>query len=36
MENRYAILRIYVKKRKSGFLESIVQLAAYLETDTFI
>ena len=36
MENRYAILRIHVKKRKSGFLESIVQLAAYLETDNFI
>ncbi len=36
MENRYAFLRIYVKKRKSGFLESIVQLAAYLETDIFI
>jgi serine protease Do len=36
MENRYAILRIYVKKRKSGFLESVVQLAAYLETDNFI
>jgi hypothetical protein len=36
MENRFAILRIYVKKRKSGFLESAVQLAAYLETDVFI
>jgi serine protease Do len=35
-ENRYALLRIYVKKRKSGFMESIVQLAAYLETDIFI
>jgi len=35
-ENRYALLRIYVKKKKSGFLESIVQLAAYLETDIFI
>jgi S1-C subfamily serine protease len=35
-ENRFALLRIYVKKRKSGFLESIVQLAAYLETDIFI
>jgi hypothetical protein len=35
-ENRYALLRIYVKKRKSGFLESAVQLAAYLETDIFI
>ena len=35
-DNRFALLRIYVKKRKSGFLESIVQLAAYLETDIFI
>lgn len=35
-ENRFAMLRIYVKKRKSGFLESAVQLAAYLETDIFI
>lgn len=35
-ENRFALLRIYVKKRKSGFLESAVQLAAYLETDIFI
>jgi len=35
-ENRYAILRILVQKRKSGFLESVVQLAAYLETDIFI
>ncbi|UCF98733.1 MAG: trypsin-like peptidase domain-containing protein [Spirochaetaceae bacterium] len=35
-ENRFALLRIYVKKRKSGFLESAVQMAAYLETDIFI
>jgi hypothetical protein len=35
-ENRFALIRIYVKKRKAGFLESIVQLAAYLETDIFI
>jgi hypothetical protein len=35
-ENRFALLRIHVQKRKSGFLESIVQLAAYLETDIFI
>ncbi len=35
-ENRFARLRIYVKKRKSGFLESAIQLAAYLETDIFI
>ena len=36
MENRFALIRIYVKKRKAGFLESIMQLAAYLETDNFI
>ena len=35
-ENRYVLLQIYVKKRKSGFLESVVQMAAYLETDYFI
>jgi len=35
-ENRFAVLQIQVKKRKLGFLESIVQLAAYLETDIFI
>ncbi len=36
MENRFVLLRIFVKKRKSGFLESVIQLAAYLETDIFI
>jgi serine protease Do len=36
MKNRIAILQIFVKKRKEGFFESIVQLAAYLETDNFI
>jgi serine protease Do len=35
-EQRYAMVQIVVKKRKSGFLESAVQLAAYLETDNFI
>ena len=35
-EERYALVQIFVKKRKSGFLESAVQLAAYLETDNFI
>ncbi len=35
-EQRYALVQIVVKKRKSGFLESAVQLAAYLETDNFI
>ena len=35
-KERYALVQIFVKKRKSGFLESAVQLAAYLETDNFI
>jgi serine protease Do len=35
-KERYALMQIYVKKRKSGFLESAVQMAAYLETDNFI
>jgi serine protease Do len=35
-ENRFAMMQIYVKKKKSGFLESAVQLAAYLETEFFI
>ena len=35
-ENRYALLQLHVQKKKSGFLESLVQLAAYLETDIFI
>jgi serine protease Do len=35
-KERYALMQIYVKKRKSGFLESAVQLAAYLEVDNFI
>ena len=35
-ENRYAVLQLFVKKRKSGFLESVIQLAAYLETDVFL
>jgi serine protease Do len=35
-EQRYAMVQIVVKKRKSGFLESAVQLAAYLEVDNFI
>ena len=35
-EQRYAMVQIVVKKRKSGFLESAVQMAAYLEVDYFI
>ena len=35
-ENRYALLQIFVKKRKSGYLERVVQLAAYLDSDNFI
>jgi len=35
-ENRYAILQIFVKKRTTGFLESVVQLLAYLDVDSFV
>jgi len=35
-KNRFAVLQLFVKKKKSGFLESVIQLAAYLETDNFI
>ena len=31
-EKGYAVLQIYVKKRKAGFIESVVQIATYLET----
>lgn len=33
---KYAALQIYIKKRKAGFIESAIQLAAYLEIDNFI
>ncbi len=36
LEHRVVLLRIQVKKRKAGFLESAIQLGAYLETDNFI
>jgi serine protease Do len=32
----YAALQIVIKKKKAGFLESAIQIAAYLETDNFI
>jgi len=35
-ESRIAFLQIFVKKRKSGFMESVIQLANYLEMDNFI
>jgi serine protease Do len=35
-EKGYAVLQLYVKKRKSGFIESVVQIASYLETDNFL
>jgi serine protease Do len=31
-----AILQVYIKKAKQGFLESVIQIGAYLETDSFI
>jgi serine protease Do len=35
-KEHYVLVQVYVKKRKSGFLESAVQMAAYLERDNFI
>ena len=35
-EERIAMLRLYVKRKKAGFLESAIQLAAYLESDSFL
>jgi S1-C subfamily serine protease len=32
----YALLQLVVKKKRAGFLESAIQIAAYLETDNFI
>ncbi len=35
-EARYALLQIFVKKRKSGYLERVIQLATYLDPDSFV
>jgi len=35
-DNRVALLQIHVKKRKSGFLESVIQIGAYLESDKIL
>ncbi len=35
-KNRIALLRLFVKRKKAGFLESAIQLAAYLESDSFL
>ena len=35
-ENRYVLLQIYIKKKKAGFLESVIQLSAYMEKDNFL
>ena len=32
----YALLQVIIKKKRAGFLESAIQIAAYLETDNFI
>jgi serine protease Do len=34
-EKGYVMLQLYVKKKKQGFMESIIQIAAYLETNNF-
>ncbi|WP_321991709.1 S1C family serine protease [Marispirochaeta aestuarii] len=35
-ENKLALLRMVIKKRKAGFLESSIQLASYIDVDYFI
>jgi serine protease Do len=35
-EKKIGFLQIYVKKRKLGYLESVIQIGAYLETNNFI
>jgi serine protease Do len=35
-EKGYAVLQVYVKKRRAGFIESVVQIAAWLETSNFL
>lgn len=35
-ENRALLLSMYVKKRKAGFLESIIQIASTLDLDSFL
>ncbi len=34
-EKGIALLQIYIKKAKQGFLDSVIQIGAYLETDSF-
>lgn len=36
LENRVAFLRLVVRKRKAGFMETAIQLASYLEVDNFL
>lgn len=35
-EARIVVLQIHVKKKKSGFLESVIQIGAFLETDKIV
>jgi hypothetical protein len=35
-DRRIALVRIVVKKRKAGFVESGIQLGSYLEVDNFL
>jgi serine protease Do len=32
----YVVLQLYVKKRKQGFMESVIQIATYLDTNNFL
>jgi hypothetical protein len=35
-ENRVAYLQIYVKRRKAGFLESVIQIPAGIDSPDFL
>ena len=35
-DDQVAVLQLHVKKRKSGFLENVVQMATYLEVNYFL
>jgi hypothetical protein len=35
-DQRLAILQVFVKKRRAGFLESVVQMVSYLDVDFFL
>jgi hypothetical protein len=35
-EKKVVILQLYVQKKKQGFMESVIQIGAYMETNSFL